>query len=98
MGEGGAVFTNSDELAEIAVTVSKRDCYCKTGWLICKNGGSLGELPYGYDHKYIYSHCGYNLKITDMQAACGVAQLNRLPDLPINGTQISNICQSICLS
>ena len=85
MGEGGAVFTNSNELAEIAESYRDwgRDCYCKTGCdNTCKKRfeWSLGELPYGYDHKYIYSHCGYNLKITDMQAACGVAQLDRLPD------------------
>jgi CDP-4-dehydro-6-deoxyglucose reductase, E1 len=84
MGEGGAVFTNSDQLATIAESYRDwgRDCYCKTG---CDNtcnkrfDWSLGKLPHGYDHKYIYSHCGYNLKITDMQAACGVAQLDRLP-------------------
>ena len=83
MGEGGAVFTNNDELATIAESYRDwgRDCYCKTG---CDNtcnkrfDWSLGQLPHGYDHKYIYSHCGYNLKITDMQAACGLAQLDRL--------------------
>ena len=83
MGEGGVVFTNNDELAVIAESYRDwgRDCYCKTG---CDNTcnkrfeWSLGQLPYGYDHKYIYSHCGYNLKITDMQAACGLAQLDRL--------------------
>lgn len=83
MGEGGAVFTNNDELAVIAESFRDwgRDCYCKTG---CDNTcnkrfqWSLGDLPHGYDHKYIYSHCGYNLKITDMQAACGLAQLDRL--------------------
>jgi len=83
MGEGGAVFTNSDELAAIAESYRDwgRDCYCKTG---CDNtcgkrfDWKLGGLPDGYDHKYIYSHCGYNLKITDMQAACGLAQLDRL--------------------
>lgn len=83
MGEGGAVFTNNDELAAIAESFRDwgRDCYCKTG---CDNtcgkrfDWALGELPVGYDHKYVYSHCGYNLKITDMQAACGLAQLDRL--------------------
>jgi CDP-4-dehydro-6-deoxyglucose reductase, E1 len=83
MGEGGAVFTNNDELATIAESFRDwgRDCYCKTG---CDNtcgkrfDWALGELPVGYDHKYVYSHCGYNLKITDMQAACGLAQLDRL--------------------
>jgi CDP-6-deoxy-D-xylo-4-hexulose-3-dehydrase len=83
MGEGGAVFTNSDELKIIAESFRDwgRDCYCKTG---CDNtcgkrfNWKLGGLPEGYDHKYIYSHCGYNLKITDMQAACGLAQLDKL--------------------
>jgi CDP-6-deoxy-D-xylo-4-hexulose-3-dehydrase len=82
MGEGGAVFTNNDELKMIAESFRDwgRDCYCPPGkdntcgkrfcW-------KLGTLPQGYDHKYTYSHLGYNLKITDMQAACGVAQLDR---------------------
>jgi CDP-6-deoxy-D-xylo-4-hexulose-3-dehydrase len=84
MGEGGAVFTNNTELKKIAESIRDwgRDCYCEPGkdntcgkrfcW-------KLGDLPEGYDHKYTYSHLGYNLKITDMQAACGVAQLNKLP-------------------
>lgn len=83
MGEGGAVFTNSIELKMIAESFRDwgRDCYCAPGkdntcgqrfcW-------KLGELPLGYDHKYTYSHLGYNLKITDMQAACGLAQMDRL--------------------
>ena len=82
MGEGGAVFTNHDELRSIAESFRDwgRDCYCPPGkdntcgkrfcW-------KLGELPEGYDHKYTYSHLGYNLKITDMQAACGLAQLDK---------------------
>ncbi len=82
MGEGGAVFTNSDELKVIAESFRDwgRDCYCPPGkdntcgkrfcW-------KLGDLPEGYDHKYTYSHLGYNLKITDMQAACGLAQLDK---------------------
>ena len=82
MGEGGAVFTNSDELKIIAESFRDwgRDCYCPPGkdntcgkrfcW-------KLGDLPEGYDHKYTYSHLGYNLKITDMQAACGLAQLEK---------------------
>lgn len=84
MGEGGAVFTNSDELKAIASSFRDwgRDCYCQPGkdntcgkrfcW-------KLGDLPEGYDHKYIYSHAGYNLKVTDMQAACGLAQLKKAP-------------------
>jgi CDP-6-deoxy-D-xylo-4-hexulose-3-dehydrase len=85
MGEGGAVFTNHDELKTIAESFRDwgRDCYCPPGkdntcgkrfcW-------KLGDLPDGYDHKYTYSHLGYNLKISDMQAACGLAQLDRADD------------------
>lgn len=83
MGEGGAVFTNNSELKLIAESFRDwgRDCYCAPGkdntcgkrfcW-------KLGNLPEGYDHKYTYSHLGFNLKITDMQAACGLAQLDKL--------------------
>jgi CDP-6-deoxy-D-xylo-4-hexulose-3-dehydrase len=85
MGEGGAVFTNNNQLISIAESFRDwgRDCYCKPG---CDNtcgtrfNMQLGSLPQGYDHKYTYSHLGYNLKITDMQAACGLAQLKRLPE------------------
>ncbi|PHV29690.1 lipopolysaccharide biosynthesis protein RfbH [Janthinobacterium sp. BJB426] len=82
MGEGGAVFTNNPELKAIAESFRDwgRDCYCAPGKdntcgqrFCCK----LGSLPEGYDHKYTYSHLGYNLKITDMQAACGLAQMDR---------------------
>ncbi|MES2877241.1 MAG: lipopolysaccharide biosynthesis protein RfbH [Pseudomonadota bacterium] len=84
MGEGGAVFTNSDELKSIAESFRDwgRDCYCQPGKdntcgkRFCQKSG---DLPYGYDHKYTYSHLGYNLKITDMQAACGLAQLEKAP-------------------
>lgn len=84
MGEGGAVFTNNEELKKIAESFRDwgRDCYCPPGkdntcgkrfcW-------KLGSLPEGYDHKYTYGHLGYNLKITDMQAACGLAQLDKAP-------------------
>jgi CDP-6-deoxy-D-xylo-4-hexulose-3-dehydrase len=83
MGEGGAVFTNNAELAKIAESFRDwgRDCYCAPGkdntcgQRFCQQ---LGDLPLGYDHKYTYSHLGYNLKITDMQAACGLAQLEKL--------------------
>ena len=83
MGEGGAVFTNSLKLKMIMESFRDwgRDCYCAPG---CDNtcgkrfSWQLGDLPKGYDHKYIYSHLGYNLKITDMQAACGLAQLEKL--------------------
>src|SRR5450830_635049 len=85
MGEGGAVFTNNYELKQIAESFRDwgRDCYCPPGkdntcgkrfcW-------KLGDLPEGYDHKYTYSHLGYNLKITDMQAACGLAQLGKISE------------------
>lgn len=83
MGEGGAVFTNDPQLRTIAESFRDwgRDCYCLPG---CDNtcgnrfGQQFGSLPQGYDHKYVYAHLGYNLKITDMQAACGLAQLERL--------------------
>jgi CDP-6-deoxy-D-xylo-4-hexulose-3-dehydrase len=83
MGEGGAVFTNSIKLKRIAESFRDwgRDCYCEPGKDNTCNKRfewQLGDLPYGYDHKYTYSHMGYNLKITDMQAACGLAQLDRL--------------------
>jgi CDP-6-deoxy-D-xylo-4-hexulose-3-dehydrase len=82
MGEGGAVFTNNAELKTIAESFRDwgRDCYCPPGKdNTCSKRfcWKLGNLPEGYDHKYTYSHLGYNLKITDMQAACGVAQLQR---------------------
>ncbi|RJR35539.1 MAG: lipopolysaccharide biosynthesis protein RfbH [Deltaproteobacteria bacterium] len=84
MGEGGCVVTNQAQLKTLVESFRDwgRDCWCDPGrdntcgkrfqW-------QLGELPYGYDHKYIYSHLGYNLKLTDMQAAVGVAQLQKLP-------------------
>jgi len=83
MGEGGAVFTNSKKLERIAESFRDwgRDCYCEPGKdNTCNKRFSwkLGELPFGYDHKYTYSHLGYNMKITDMQAACGLGQLSRL--------------------
>ncbi len=83
MGEGGAVFTNNFRIKRIAESFRDwgRDCYCEPGVEnTCKKrfDWKLGKLPQGYDHKYIYSHIGYNMKITDMQAACGLAQLNKL--------------------
>ncbi len=84
MGEGGAVLTNDPKLARIAKSFRDwgRDCHCAPG----QNNAcgmrfkrQFGNLPFGYDHKYIYSHIGYNLKVTDMQAAIGVAQLDKLP-------------------
>lgn len=85
MGEGGAVYMQNNRLKKIAESIRDwgRDCWCPSGkdntcgkrfiW-------ELGELPIGYDHKYIYSHLGFNLKVTDMQAAIGCAQLRKVPD------------------
>jgi CDP-6-deoxy-D-xylo-4-hexulose-3-dehydrase len=85
MGEGGAVFTQDPAIRRAVETFRDwgRDCYCEPGKDNTCNrrfDWQLGDLPYGYDHKYIYSHLGYNLKITDMQAAVGVAQLDHLED------------------
>jgi len=85
MGEGGIVFTNNDLIARAVISLRDwgRDCYCKGGENnTCgkRFSGKYGDLPYGYDHKYVYSHIGYNLKVTDMQAAIGVAQLEKLPE------------------
>ncbi len=84
MGEGGAIFTTNPLLKQIIESYRDwgRDCYCLPGHdNTCgkRFGWKLGELPLGYDHKYTYSHAGYNLKITDMQAACALAQLDKLP-------------------
>ncbi|WP_321429464.1 lipopolysaccharide biosynthesis protein RfbH [uncultured Methanolobus sp.] len=84
MGEGGALVTNDPMLKKLILSFRDwgRDCWCESG---CDNSCGkrfemqLGKLPYGYDHKYIYSHIGYNLKVTDMQAAIGVEQLKKLP-------------------
>jgi CDP-4-dehydro-6-deoxyglucose reductase, E1 len=83
MGEGGAVFTSNDELKMIIESFRDwgRDCYCGPGKdNTCgkRFGWKLGDLPKGYDHKYTYSHIGFNLKISDMQAACALAQMDRL--------------------
>ncbi len=85
MGEGGAVFTNDPELKLIAESFRDwgRDCYCPPGKDNTCNKRfcwKLGNLPEGYDHKYTYSHLGYNLKISDMQAACALAQMDRVDD------------------
>jgi CDP-4-dehydro-6-deoxyglucose reductase, E1 len=85
MGEGGAVLTDRPKLKVIIESFRDwgRDCWCDPGKdNTCSKrfDWELGELPYGYDHKYIYAHVGYNLKVTDMQAAIGVAQLKKLPD------------------
>lgn len=85
MGEGGAVYTNNGKLHKIIRSLRDwgRDCVCQSGQdNLCGHrfDGQYGELPKGYDHKYVYSHLGYNLKVTDMQAAVGVAQLKKFPD------------------
>lgn len=84
MGEGGAIYTNNDLLSKIIHSLRDwgRDCVCPSGvdnYCGKRFDGQFGELPKGYDHKYVYSHFGYNLKITDMQAAIGCAQLQKLP-------------------
>ena len=84
MGEGGAVYTNNALLHKIIRSLRDwgRDCVCPSGRdNMCGHrfDGQYGELPMGYDHKYVYSHFGYNLKVTDMQAAIGCAQLQKLP-------------------
>jgi CDP-6-deoxy-D-xylo-4-hexulose-3-dehydrase len=85
MGEGGAVYTNNPLLHKISVSLRDwgRDCICPSGKdNLCGHrfDKQYGELPLGYDHKYVYSHLGYNLKVTDMQAAVGCAQLKKIPD------------------
>jgi CDP-6-deoxy-D-xylo-4-hexulose-3-dehydrase len=85
MGEGGAVFTDSPLLKRLVESFRDwgRDCYCGPGEdNTCSKRfcWQLGDLPQGYDHKYTYSHLGYNLKITDMQAACALAQMDRVDD------------------
>ncbi|MFO0210662.1 MAG: DegT/DnrJ/EryC1/StrS family aminotransferase, partial [Pseudanabaena sp.] len=84
MGEGGAVLTNDTKLKKIVESFRDwgRDCWCATGVDNTCNKRfewQLGDLPFGYDHKYTYSHLGFNLKMTDMQAAIGLAQLDKLP-------------------
>lgn len=84
MGEGGACYTNNPQLHRIMRSIRDwgRDCWCAPGHdNTCHHrfDGQYGELPKGYDHKYVYSHFGYNLKATDMQAAIGVAQLEKFP-------------------
>ncbi|MDT3388066.1 MAG: lipopolysaccharide biosynthesis protein RfbH [Bacteroidota bacterium] len=86
MGEGGAVYTNDPELNRITLSFRDwgRDCWCASGvdnTCRMRFTGQFGELPQGYDHKYVYSHFGFNLKITDMQAAVGCAQLDKLDQI-----------------
>lgn len=86
MGEGGAIYTNDPLLNKITLSFRDwgRDCWCASGvdnTCRMRFTGQFGELPQGYDHKYVYSHFGFNLKITDMQAAVGCAQLNKLDQI-----------------
>ena len=86
MGEGGAVYTNDPMLNKITLSFRDwgRDCWCASGvdnTCRMRFTGQFGELPQGYDHKYVYSHFGFNLKITDMQAAVGCAQLDKLDQI-----------------
>lgn len=86
MGEGGAVYTNNALLHKLVNSFRDwgRDCWCMGGvdnTCGCRFTKQFGELPLGYDHKYVYSHFGYNLKVTDMQAAIGCAQLEKLDDI-----------------
>lgn len=86
MGEGGAVYTNNPLLHKIVNSFRDwgRDCWCMGGvdnTCGCRFTKQFGQLPVGYDHKYVYSHFGYNLKVTDMQAAIGCAQLEKLDDI-----------------
>ena len=89
MGEGGAVYTNNSLLNKVIRSMRDwgRDCVCPSGRdNLCGHrfDGQFGELPQGYDHKYVYSHLGFNLKATDMQAAIGVAQLEKFPSFVEN--------------
>jgi CDP-6-deoxy-D-xylo-4-hexulose-3-dehydrase len=102
MGEGGCVATEDDELARIARSFRDwgRDCYCAGGENnTCgkRYGQQFGTLPAGYDHKYVYSHIGYNLKLTDMQAAIGCAQFEKLEEFTnlrkTNFQKLSEIAQ-----
>lgn len=103
MGEGGCVVTDDGELARIVRSIRDwgRDCYCAGGENnTCgkRFDRQCGTLPCGYDHKYIYSHIGYNLKVTDMQAAIGCAQLKKLPDFiakrKLNFQKLTEILQA----
>ena len=83
MGEGGAVYTNNPLLKKIILSMRDwgRDCWCESGvdnTCGCRFTQQFGSLPKGYDHKYVYSHFGFNLKATDMQAAVGLAQLEKI--------------------
>lgn len=104
MGEGGCVYTNNPKLHRLILSYRDwgRDCICPSGQdNFCghRYDGQFGELPQGYDHKYVYSHFGYNLKITDLQAAIGVEQLKKIPDFiekrKHNWERLRNLLQGI---
>lgn len=83
-GEGGAVFTNDEELATVSSSIRDwgRNCFCQPGQnntCGARFSQQFGDLPYGYDHKYVCTALGYNLKLTEIQAACGLSQMNKLP-------------------
>ncbi|MBR3269568.1 MAG: lipopolysaccharide biosynthesis protein RfbH [Oscillospiraceae bacterium] len=95
MGEGGCVYTDNPLLSKILLSLRDwgRDCVCPSGHdNLCgrRFSGTFGQLPQGYDHKYVYSHLGYNLKATDMQAAIGCEQLKKLPDFILRRQQNRN--------
>ncbi len=99
MGEGGAVYTNNPELHKYVNSFRDwgRDCWCVGGvdnTCGCRFTGQFGQLPAGYDHKYVYSHMGYNLKATDMQAAIGCAQLDKLDEIIRRRRENFNYLQS----
>jgi CDP-6-deoxy-D-xylo-4-hexulose-3-dehydrase len=88
MGEGGATYTDNPLLKKIMLSMRDwgRDCWCESGidnTCGCRFSQSFGTLPKGYDHKYVYSHFGFNLKVSDMQAAVGVAQLEKFPSFVV---------------
>ena len=102
MGEGGCVLTDKPLLKTLVESFRDwgRDCWCDPGKdNTCgkRFDWQLGDLPCGYDHKYTYSHIGYNLKLTDMQAAVGVAQLQKLPGfIETRRAQLSRLCTKGC--
>ncbi|MDO5564762.1 MAG: lipopolysaccharide biosynthesis protein RfbH [Eubacteriales bacterium] len=102
-GEGGAVYTNNDLLYKISKSIRDwgRDCFCKSGVdNTCKNrfSGKYSELPNGYDHKYVYSNFGFNLKATEMQAAIGLAQLDKIDDFTKRRRENFDYFKNACIN